>query len=137
MTTRNYNLNYVSVEKAKLVNEILKHHGCLTENRVMILCPPAEGKTSTGIFLPETAKEELPRKGVLVQIGNMDQENQDYEHLLRIGQKVTFGLYAGKEITFENEGLFGTPEERANLIPEGSKFTILSCNEIIYIESNN
>lgn len=134
MITKNYNLNYVKPIQAKIINEILRNHGRLTENRVMILCPPVDARTAGGIILPGTAKDELPKKGILVQMGNFDKDNRDYEINLSIGQKITFGMYAGKEITFE-EDIFSDVEDSISLIPEGSKFTILSCNEIIYIEN--
>lgn len=130
---KNFNLNYISVDVAKRINEVLSNHGVITENRVMILCPPKEGVTNSGIIIPKTGEEELPRKGILVQKGHFDSDNINYDENLIIGTKLTFGMYAGKEINFEDNLL---DEDLKSLIPDGSKFTILSCNEIIYIENN-
>lgn len=55
-----------------------------------------ESRTSSGLFIPETAKEK-PQTGEVIAIG----EEQD-EIKVRVGQKVLFPKYSGTEIKLNN-----------------------------------
>ena len=67
-------------------------------DRVLIEPAPAETKTVGGIIIPDTAKEK-PLQGTVVAVGN---GTKDEEMVLKAGDKVLYGKYAGTEI--EHEG---------------------------------
>ena len=66
-------------------------------DRVLILPAPAEEKTIGGIIIPDTAKEK-PLKGKVVATGN---GTKDEEMILKVGDTVLYGKYAGTELEFE------------------------------------
>lgn len=127
----NYSLTFVSVAVAQKFNEELP--GSPTENRVLILSPKEVNQTKSGLFIPEQVKEGVPRKGVIVKLGEITEEYRTYRDLVQIGRIVTYGLYAGKELEFETDKL--TPGLQQLL--EKNTLTVLSMNEIIYSEPNN
>lgn len=63
-------------------------------DRVLILPAPAEEKTIGGIIIPDTAKEK-PLKGEVIAVG---QGTKDEEMVLKIGDTVLYGKYAGTEL---------------------------------------
>lgn len=63
----------------------------------MILPAQAEEKVG-GIIIPDTAKEK-PQRGKVVAVGN---GTKDEEMILKVGDEVLYGKYAGTEL--ENEG---------------------------------
>ena len=67
-------------------------------DRVLIEPAAAETKTIGGIIIPDTAKEK-PLQGPLVAVGG---GTKDEEMVLKEGDKVLYGKYAGTEI--EHEG---------------------------------
>ena len=66
-------------------------------DRVLILPAPAEEKTVGGIIIPDTAKEK-PLQGEVVAAGN---GTKDEEMVLKVGEKVLYGKYAGTELEYE------------------------------------
>lgn len=68
-------------------------------DRVLILPTPAEEVTAIGIIIPDSAKEK-PLKGTVVAAGN---GTKDEEMVLKQGDTVIFGKYAGTEVEFEGE----------------------------------
>ena len=66
-------------------------------DRVLILPAPAEEKTIGGIIIPDTAKEK-PLKVEVVATGN---GTKDEEMILKVGDTVLYGKYAGTELEFE------------------------------------
>lgn len=66
-------------------------------DRVLILPAPAEEKTIGGIIIPDTAKEK-PLKGEVIAAGN---GTKDEEMLLKAGDHVLYGKYAGTEIELD------------------------------------
>ena len=90
-------------------------------------------QTRGGLIIPEQVKEGVPRKGVIVKLGEITEEYRTYRDLVQIGRIVTYGLYAGKELEFETDKL--TPGLQQLL--EKNTLTVLSMNEIIYSEPNN
>ena len=66
-------------------------------DRVLILPAPAEEKTIGGIIIPDTAKEK-PLKGEVVAVG---QGTKDEEMVLKVGDTVLYGKYAGTELEVE------------------------------------
>ena len=67
-------------------------------DRVLIEPAAAETKTIGGIIIPDTAKEK-PLQGTIMAVGN---GTKDEEMILKEGDKVLYGKYAGTEI--EHEG---------------------------------
>ena len=67
-------------------------------DRVLIELVLAEIKTVGGIIIPDTAKEK-PLQGTIVAVG---QGTKDEEMVLKEGDKVLYGKYAGTEL--EHEG---------------------------------
>jgi len=63
-------------------------------SRVLIRPLEAEAKTSSGIFIPETAKEK-PQTGEVIAIGD------DEDVKVKVGQKVMFPKYTGTEIKID------------------------------------
>lgn len=118
-------LNLLSVEEAKWLNEKLKGVGTPTGGRVLIVSPKvtSETKTQSGLYIPQDHdKDTVPRKGVVIQVGYITKEQEvDYPGL-QVGAVVTYGLYAGKE-----SDVLDLPDQVT---------TILSLNEILYIETN-
>lgn len=126
-------LNLISKKTALLFNHYAK--GRVTEDRVLLAIPKEYKESKSGIFIPSTVKEDMPRKGVVIQIGAYDPNNYTLSHLY-IGDIVTHGIYAGKEleISFEEPK---EPIENWKELIDSNKFVVLSYNEIIFIESQN
>ena len=66
-------------------------------DRVLIQPAEAEQKTASGIIIPDTAKEK-PLQGEVVAAGN---GTKDEEMVLKVGDKVLYGKYAGTELEYE------------------------------------
>lgn len=124
-------LDYISREVAKKINQVLQKRGIPTEDKIVVATPTGESKVG-GIILPGTADESRPKKGVIVQQGWLSEAYQRQTDLFIVGNIVTYGLYAGKEINFDYDQF---PQELKDTLND-TKFTILSLNEIAYVESN-
>lgn len=68
-------------------------------DRVLIEPAPAETKTVGGIIIPNTAKEK-PLQGTIVAVGK---GTKDEEMVLKEGDTVLYGKYAGTELEFEGK----------------------------------
>lgn len=68
-------------------------------DRVLIKAAPSEEKTVGGIIIPDTAKEK-PLYGEVLAVGN---GTKDEEMVLKAGDTVLYGKYAGTEIEHEGE----------------------------------
>ncbi len=68
-------------------------------DRVLIEPAPAETKTVSGIIIPDTAKEK-PLKGTIVAVGT---GTKDEEMVLKKGDNVLYGKYAGTEIEVDGK----------------------------------
>ena len=68
-------------------------------DRVLIEPTAAEEVTASGIIIPDSAKEK-PLKGTVLAVGN---GTKDEEMILKEGDQVLYGKYAGTEIEFEGE----------------------------------
>lgn len=67
-------------------------------DRVLVIPAPAEEKIG-GIIIPDTAKEK-PLRGKIVAAGN---GTKDEEMILKEGDEVLYGKYAGTELEYEGE----------------------------------
>lgn len=68
-------------------------------DRVVVEPAPAEEKTSSGIIIPDTAKEK-PQKGTIVAVGD---GKKDEPLTVKVGDSVLYGKYAGTEVTVEGK----------------------------------
>ncbi len=68
-------------------------------DRVLIKAAPAEEKTAGGIIIPDTAKEK-PLQGQVLAVGN---GTKDEEMVLKAGDTVLYGKYAGTEVELDGE----------------------------------
>lgn len=66
-------------------------------DRVLIEPTAAEEVTMGGIIIPDSAKEK-PLRGKVLAVGN---GTKDEEMVLKVGDQVLFGKYAGTEIEYE------------------------------------
>ncbi len=64
--------------------------------RVLVKPLEQEDRTTSGIFLPETAKEK-PQIGRVVAVGD------DEEISLKVDEKVLFAKYSGTEVAYAGE----------------------------------
>ena len=83
-------------------------------DRVVVTPQPAEEKTASGLFIPDTAKEK-PQRGEVVSVGTGRVENgTKIDMTVKEGDVVLYGKYSGTEISVEEE-----------------KYLILQENEIL------
>lgn len=68
-------------------------------DRVLIQPTAAEEVTASGIIIPDSAKEK-PSKGKVLAVGN---GTKDEEMVLKAGDTVLYGKYAGTEIKIDGE----------------------------------
>ena len=68
-------------------------------DRVLIKPAEAEMKTAGGIIIPDSAKEK-PLKGTVIATGN---GTKDEEMLVKAGDTVLYGKYAGTELEADCE----------------------------------
>ncbi|MBO5445096.1 MAG: co-chaperone GroES [Muribaculaceae bacterium] len=68
-------------------------------DRVLVQPSAAEEVTLGGIIIPDSAKEK-PLRGKVLAAGN---GTKDEEMILKAGDEVLYGKYAGTEIEFEGE----------------------------------
>jgi chaperonin GroES len=63
-----------------------------------------EEKTSSGIIIPDTAKEK-PQKGEVMAVGpgRLDDNGNRVPMEVKVGDKVLFSKYAGTEVKIEGE----------------------------------
>ena len=67
-------------------------------DRVLVLPAPAEEKVG-GIIIPDTAKEK-PLNGTIVAVG---EGTKDEKMIVKEGDKVLYGKYAGTELEYEGK----------------------------------
>ena len=66
---------------------------------VLVKPAAAEEKTVGGIIIPDSAKEK-PLRGEVLAVGN---GTKDEEMVLKAGDQVLYGKYAGTELELEGE----------------------------------
>lgn len=72
-------------------------------DRVVVKAQAAEEKTSSGLYIPDTAKEK-PQRGNVVAVGPGRVENGNkIDMTVQAGDTVLYGKYAGTEITIDGE----------------------------------
>lgn len=68
-------------------------------DRVLVAPAAAETTTSSGIIIPDTAKEK-PQKGAVVAVGP---GTKDQPVTVKVGDQVLYGKYSGTELQHEGE----------------------------------
>lgn len=76
-------------------------------SRVLIKPLGQEGKTASGLLLPETAKEK-PQTGLVVAVGD------DEEIKLKVNDKILFAKYSGSEFKLD-----------------GTEYLLLEANDVL------
>jgi chaperonin GroES len=72
-------------------------------DRVVVQPKPAEEKTDSGLYIPESAQDK-PQKGTVVAIGPGRVENGNrIEMTVESGDQILYGKYAGTEVTLDGE----------------------------------
>ena len=67
-------------------------------DRVVIKPAEPEEKVKSGIIIPDSAKEK-PIIGKVIAVGN----DEEIQKLIKVGEKVIFGKYAGEEIKIDDK----------------------------------
>ena len=68
-------------------------------DRVVVEAAPAEEKTASGLYIPDTAKEK-PQKGTVVAAGP---GTKDDKMEVKVGDIVLYGKYAGTELNVDGK----------------------------------
>lgn len=68
-------------------------------DRVLVMPAPAEEKTASGLYIPDTAKEK-PQRGEVVAVGP---GKKDEPTSVSVGDTVLYGKYSGTEIALDGE----------------------------------
>ncbi|MBX3355643.1 MAG: co-chaperone GroES [Phycisphaeraceae bacterium] len=73
------------------------------EDRILVKPVEPESKTSSGLYLPESAKEK-PMQGKVLAVGpgKLLENGERQKMLVKKGDTVLFGKYAGTEIEIKN-----------------------------------
>lgn len=71
-----------------------------TKNRVIVKADPAETVTKGGIIIPDTAQEK-PQRGTIMAVSSKDEDGNT--PVVKEGNKVLYGKYAGTEIQIDGE----------------------------------
>ena len=76
-------------------------------SRILIKPLEQDSKTSSGLYLPETAKEK-PQTGLVVAVGD------DEEIKLKVNDKILFAKYSGSEFKLD-----------------GTEYLLLEANDVL------
>ena len=68
-------------------------------DRVLVEPAAAETKTSSGIIIPDSAKEK-PQRGTVVAVGSGTKENP---MTVKVGDNVLYGKYSGTELQHDGK----------------------------------
>ncbi|MCH7785310.1 MAG: co-chaperone GroES [Bacteroidetes bacterium] len=68
-------------------------------DRVMVEPQEAETKTSSGIYIPDSAKEK-PQQGKIIAVGK---GKKDHKMTVKVGDLVLYGKYSGTELKFDGK----------------------------------
>tara|TARA_Y100000590_G_scaffold363040_1_gene420490 strand:+ start:72 stop:356 length:285 start_codon:yes stop_codon:yes gene_type:complete len=75
-------------------------------DRIVVRAQEAEETTSSGIILPDTAKEK-PQIGIVVSVGpgKINDSGETVKMTLKKNDKVLYGKYSGTEVNVDGEEL--------------------------------
>jgi len=86
--------------------------GKILAGKVLVKPNEAEERTSSGIIIPDSAKEK-PRQGKVVLVGAA---KKDEEMEVKAGDTVLYGKYSGQELTVD-----------------GTEYLLISQTDILFI----
>ena len=87
--------------------------GKILAGKILVQPQEAETKTSSGIIIPDSAKEK-PQVGKVVLVGT-DKKDEPME--LKVGDVVFYGKYSGTELNIN-----------------GTDYLLMSQNDVLYID---
>jgi chaperonin GroES len=90
-------------------------------DKILVKRDTADSKTSTGLYLPEKAKE-TPRTGVIEAVGTgvLNRETGELIPLtVKKGQRVLFSSYSGTEVKLDGDEFLVMSEEELLAVIEG------------------
>jgi len=76
-------------------------------DRVLIEPLPAETKTASGLFIPDSAQEKQ-HKGTVIAVGK---GKKDEPMTVKVGDQVLYGKYSGSELQFDGNDYLMMREE--------------------------
>lgn len=82
-------------------------------NKILVERDEAEGRTESGIYLPESSKDR-PKTGTVKAVGDGSLNTETGHRIpltVKAGDRVIFSSYAGTEIKLEGEELLIMSEE--------------------------
>lgn len=68
-------------------------------DRVLVEPQEAETKTSSGIIIPDSAKEK-PQRGTVIAVGS---GKKDHDMTVKKGDTVLYGKYSGTDLKYEGK----------------------------------
>ncbi len=72
-------------------------------DRVVVRPKPAEEKTDSGLYIPDSAQEK-PQKGTIVAIGpGRVEDGTKIDLTVSEGDQVLYGKYSGTEVTLDGD----------------------------------
>jgi len=81
--------------------------GRILAGKILVKPSEAEEKTSSGIIIPDTAKEK-PQQGTVVAVGT---GKKDEPLTVKVGDQVLYGKYSGSEISLDGKDYLMMREE--------------------------
>ena len=72
-------------------------------DRVVVQPKPADDKTESGLYIPDSAKEK-PQRGTVKSVGpGRVEDGSKIDMTVEEGHEVLYGKYAGTEVTLDGE----------------------------------
>jgi chaperonin GroES len=94
------------------INTMAQLKGKILAGKVLVKPNEAEERTTSGIIIPDSAKEK-PRQGKVVMVGA---SKKDEEMEVKTGDVVLYGKYAGQELNVD-----------------GNEYLLISQTDILFI----
>ena len=93
--------NYEYYDTRKEIHIMLKP----LEDHVIVEPIEQEEKTSSGIYLPDTAHKDKPQTGTVIAIGTgrLLDNGQRVQTEVKVGEKVVFAKYAGSDVELDDK----------------------------------
>jgi chaperonin GroES len=93
--------NYENHDTRKEIHIMLKP----LEDHVIVEPIEQEEKTSSGIYLPDTAHKDKPQTGTVIAIGTgrLLDNGQRVQTEVKVGEKVVFAKYAGSDVELDDK----------------------------------
>lgn len=130
---RQINLDLPTPQEAEEFGKALA--GEPTTNRVLVATLGDDNTTKSGIILVKGEDNSLPKIGVIVKVGPIDEEYKPLQRMLKVGRKIHYGIYGGKVVEPDVlEGSNLSVEACMKLKTGKYQFSVLSANEILYVE---